>query len=338
MYTVAVDAMGGDYGLKVVIPAVIQVMSIYSDVRFILVGESSLIKDEFLKLRISQKYLSSIDIVHASQNVSMDESPISALKNKKDSSMRVALNLLKEDKALACVSSGNTGALLAMSKFVLGTIKNIDRPAIISAMPTIDGHCYVVDLGANVDCNAKNLMQFAVMGSSLAKYLDNIENPRVALLNIGEEAIKGNEQVKKTAQLLSNNKHINYTGYIEGNDICLGKADVIVCDGFVGNVALKVSEGVVKYILSIIKKSFKNNIFGILVGIFVWPILKKIKKKLDVRQYNGASLIGLKKIVVKSHGSADIQAFKHSIIFAIREIEKDIPQKIAELSKNSLDN
>jgi glycerol-3-phosphate acyltransferase PlsX len=257
----------------------------------------------------------------------MDEAPSSALRGKKDSSMRVAINLVKEGKADACVSAGNTGALMATGRFVLKTLSGIDRPAIISALPSIEGHTHVLDLGANIDCTSEHLFQFAVMGSVLATAVDNIEHPRVGLLNIGEEEIKGNDTVKIAAQLLAESE-LNYTGFVEGDDIYKGGTDVVVCDGFVGNVALKTSEGVAKMISHYMKEEFSRNILTKMVGLVTLPVLKSFRKKIDPRKYNGASLVGLRGIVIKSHGGADVVAFENAINIALVEVDKAVPQKI----------
>ena len=242
--------------------------------------------------------------------------------------MRIAINLVKEGRADACVSAGNTGALMATGRFVLKTLPGIDRPAIISALPSIEGHSHMLDLGANVDCTAEHLLQFAVMGSVLAQAIDNIEHPRVGLLNIGEEEIKGNEKVKVAAQLLSNS-NLNYIGFVEGDDIYKGGADVIVCDGFVGNVALKTSEGVAKMISHYMKEEFSRNILTRLTGLLTMPVLRAFKKKIDPRRYNGASLLGLRKTIIKSHGGADELAFANAIEVAMIEIDKAVPERIS---------
>jgi len=270
-----------------------------------------------------------LTIHHASQVVMMDDSPSLALRNKKDSSMRVAINLVKEGAAQACVSAGNTGALMATARFVLKTLPGIDRPAIISALPTINGHTHVLDLGANVDSSAEHLLQFAVMGSVLTKAVDNIERPTVGLLNIGEEEIKGNEQVKEAAKLLATS-NLNYIGYVEGDDIYKGTVDVVVCDGFIGNVALKTSEGLAKMISHYMKQEFKRNLFTKLAALVAMPVLKAFRSRIDPREYNGATLVGLRGIVIKSHGSADVFSFGNAIQEAVREVHKNVPVKIQQ--------
>jgi glycerol-3-phosphate acyltransferase PlsX len=271
-----------------------------------------------------------LHIIHAEEIVSMDEPPKQALRGKKKSSMRLAINAVQEGKAHACVSAGNTGALMATARFVLRTLPGIDRPAILSAFPTMKGTTRVLDLGANVDCTTEQLFQFGVMGSVLASAVDNIESPRVALLNIGEEEIKGNKQVKDAAMRFARNPHINYIGYVEGSDIYSGKADIIVCDGFIGNIVLKASEGIAKMIGFYIRKAFTETFFSKLAGIFSFFVLKKLRGRMDPRKFNGASLLGLKSIVIKSHGSADKYSFGIAIEQAIKQVKLNIPSRIAE--------
>jgi len=261
----------------------------------------------------------------------MDESPSKALKNKKDSSMRVAINLVRDGHADACVSAGNTGALMATARFVLKMISGIDRPAIISTLPSIYGHTHVLDLGANVDCTAEHLFQFAIMGNELVKAVEGIDGPKVGLLNIGEEDMKGNEQVKSAAKLLENSS-LNYIGYVEGNSLNAGhiKVDLIVTDGFVGNVALKSIEGAAKMIGSALKEAFGKNILTKLVGLIAYPVLKSFKQRIDPRLYNGASFLGLRGLVIKSHGGADVLAFRAAIQLAEVEVQKDVTRKISE--------
>ncbi|CAB1275939.1 phosphate acyltransferase PlsX [Candidatus Nitrosacidococcus tergens] len=324
--TIALDAMGGDYGPQVVVPAALSVLLEIKDVTLILVGDHKSIYD----LVIANKGVLNERLViqHASQKVEMDELPSQALRSKKDSSMRVAINLIKSGKADACVSAGNTGALMATARFVLKTLPGIDRPAIVSTLPTVLGHCYVLDLGANVDSSAENLYQFALMGSVLASAIDNVPNPRVGLLNIGTELIKGNDQIKKAGQMLARSR-LNYIGFVEGDDIYKGNTDVVVCDGFVGNVALKSSEGVARLVKHFLKESFNSNLLTKLMGFLTLPVLNKFRKKMDPRRYNGANLIGLNGVVIKSHGGADIMAFAHAIHIAIIETQKDVPKHIS---------
>jgi phosphate acyltransferase len=325
--TIAIDAMGGDYGPPVTVPASIEVLDRHPDLHLILVGDSAVLQKELH----SRSYDSNrLTLLHASQQVEMDESPSQALRTKKDSSMRVAINQLKEGKAQACVSAGNTGALMATARFVLKTLPGIDRPAIISTFPTInpERNLRMLDLGANVDSSPENLVQFAVMGSVLASAVDNIKNPRVYLLNIGEEEIKGNEQVKQTALLLSNSRLINYAGFIEGDALHKADADVVVCDGFVGNVTLKTTEGVARFIAKLMKEAFMRNVWTKIVGILVKPVLKSFIKRIDPGRYNGATFIGLNGTVIKSHGSANKQAFARAIEEAVIGVEKNVPELI----------
>ncbi|HSW69324.1 MAG TPA: phosphate acyltransferase PlsX [Gammaproteobacteria bacterium] len=325
--TIAVDAMGGDHGPPVIVPASLLVLKKYPTLNLVLVGDSETLQK---KLQRQNYDPARLQIQHASQRVEMDESPSQALRLKKDSSMRVAINLVKTDAAKACVSAGNTGALMATARFVLKTLPGIDRPAIISTFPTLSRkNMRILDLGANVDSTAEHLFQFAVMGSVLVSALDNIQTPKVFLLNIGHEDIKGNELVKEAARLLSRTQAINYAGYIEGDQIYQGDADVVVCDGFVGNVALKVSEGVAIFIRNLLKEGYTRNIFTKLAALISLPILKSLVKRIDPDRYNGACFIGLQGTVIKSHGGAKIQAFAHAIEEAIVQVEKDIPNRIS---------
>ncbi len=324
-HTIALDAMSGDFGPDVVIPAAIDVLANNKSVKLILVGDEKQLSQRLQDLNadLSER----LTIHHASQVVEMHEPPSQAMRKKKDSSMRVAINLVNEKIADACVSAGNTGALMATSRFVLKTLSGVDRPAIISALPSIEGHTHVLDLGANVDCSSEHLFQFAVMGSVLASAVDSIERPRVGLLNVGEEEIKGNERVKLASQLLSESE-LNYIGFVEGDDIYKGGVDVVVCDGFVGNVALKTSEGLAKMISHSMKAEFSRNILTRIMALISMPVLRAFRKKFDPRRYNGASLVGLRGIVIKSHGGADKLAFANAIEIAMIEVDKAVPQKI----------
>lgn len=333
--TISIDAMGGDFGIAVTIPASLECLKSNPDLNLILVGDSALL-GQHLGESLTV-YGDRLTIHHASQCVEMHESPSKALKNKKDSSMRVAINLVHEGLADACVSAGNTGALMATARFVLKMIPGIDRPGIISTLPSVYGHTHVLDLGANVDCTAEHLFEFAVMGNELVRAVENIEKPRIGLLNIGEEDVKGNEQVKKAAKLLENSS-LNYIGFVEGNSLNAGniKVDLIVCDGFVGNVALKSIEGAAKMIGTMLKESFSKNIFTKLAGLVVYPVLKSFKNRIDPRLYNGASFLGLKGLVIKSHGGADTLAFKTAIQLAELEIKHNVIRKISEQVEISL--
>ncbi len=319
--------MGGDYGPEVVVPAAILALKAHPDIHMILVGDKDVLTDKLQQHNVLDNEHFSIH--HASQQVAMDESPAIALRTKKDSSMRVAINLVKDGTASACVSAGNTGALMATARFVLKTLPGIERPAIISELPTIKGHTYVLDLGANVDSSAEHMVQFAVMGSVLAELVDGIENPTIGLLNIGSEEIKGNERVKEAARLIAETD-LNYYGFVEGDGLYRGEVDVLVCDGFVGNVALKASEGVVHMIRHFLRQSFGRNIFTKLAGLIASPVLKRFRDELDPRAHNGANFIGLQGIVIKSHGGTDEIGFANAINIAIIEAEHDIPNKISK--------
>ncbi len=324
--TIALDAMGGDTGPDVVLPAALKALDRCPRLHVILVGPEEMLTATLKKHAMG---LNGRMTMHpASEIVTMEESPVLALRRKKDSSMRVSIDLVNEGQADACVSAGNTGALMAISRFVLKMLPGIDRPAIISHLPSANGHTYMLDLGANVDSSAGHLRDFAIMGSELARAIGNIEAPSVALLNVGEEDIKGNEQVREAAQLLAETD-LNYVGFAEGDDIFLGDFDVIVCDGFVGNIALKSSEGVVKLVTATLKEAFGQSIFTRTAAFFALPILTSFKKTFDPGRYNGASLLGLKGIVIKSHGGADAPAFANAIDIAIREVEKQVPQAIS---------
>ncbi|MEW5837546.1 MAG: phosphate acyltransferase PlsX [Pseudomonadota bacterium] len=323
--TLALDAMGGDHAPGIVLDAALAALRQYPSLQLILVGREDLLHDELKRRQATVN--DRLRVQHASEVVAMDESPALALRGKKDSSMRVAVNLVRDGVAQACVSAGNTGALMATAKFVLKTLPGIDRPAICAMIPTASGHTHMLDLGANVECGAEHLLQFAVMGSVLASAVDHNPAPRVGLLNVGAEAIKGNDTVKAAARLLENSP-INYIGYIEGDDIYKGAADVVVCDGFVGNVALKASEGVAKMITGQMRTLYQRNWFNKLAALVSMPVLKAMKHQFDPRRYNGASLLGLQGIVVKSHGGADAYSYGHAISTAMHEVEQDVPNRI----------
>lgn len=325
---VAIDVMGGDFGPAVTVPAALLALQKHVDLHLVLVGD----KDTIQEILNQQKTFDQqrLQIHHTTETVAMDESPSHALRTKKDSSMRVAVNLVKENVAKACVSAGNTGALMATGHFVLKTLPGIDRPAIMAVIPTLDPAKKVrmLDLGANVDSSADNLYQFAVMGTVVSTAIDNINAPRVALLNIGEEEIKGNDQVKRTAQLLSESTAINYVGYVEGNGIFSGDVDVVVCDGFVGNVALKSAEGIASLLIHYLREAFTRNWFTKLVALIAKPILRSVIKVVDPSRYNGASLLGLQGIVIKSHGGANIAGFLNAIEEAVLQVAQNIPERI----------
>ncbi|MBI1425166.1 MAG: phosphate acyltransferase PlsX [Gammaproteobacteria bacterium] len=319
--------MGGDHGPRVTVSAALHILARQSDIRLILVGDQATLEAAIGDA--GARFGDRLNIQHASQVVAMDELPSQALRGKKDSSMRVAINLVKEGRAHACVSAGNTGALMATARFVLKTLPGIDRPAICTILPTVTGHTHVLDLGANIDSTAEHLFEFAVMGSVLASAVDNNPRPSVGLLNIGEEEIKGNEQVKQAARLLGESE-LNYIGFVEGDGIYLDPPDVVVCDGFIGNVMLKTSEGVAKMFVHYLKREFRRNIFSKLSALIAMPVLKSFGKRLDPRAYNGASLLGLQGIVIKSHGSADDYAFGKAILVARTEAIKNVPRLISD--------
>jgi phosphate acyltransferase len=324
--TVAVDAMGGDRGPVVTVAAAVRYARKHPDVRILLVGQRDVIEK---RLRVAKvKAGAQLEIFAASEVIAMDEPPVQALRGKKDSSMRVAINLVKDGKADACVSAGNTGALMFIGKFVLKTLPGIDRPAICFALPTSKGHTYVLDLGANVDCTAEHLLQFAVMGSTLASAVDGNERPSIGLLNVGAEEIKGSGVVKQAGELLRAS-HLNFYGNVEGDDIYKGTTDVVVCDGFVGNVALKTSEGLAKMLGGILKEEFGRNVLARLAGLVALPVLKRVKDRVDPNRYNGATLVGLKGILVKSHGSADRPSFERAIHRAVEDVRLDLLARIS---------
>jgi glycerol-3-phosphate acyltransferase PlsX len=328
--TIALDAMGGDHGPLVIIPAAIKALEADDSLYIILVGlEEAILNVLKLQKNLSPNVQQRLTVHHATELVTMDESPQSALKNKKDSSMRVAINLVKSGEANACVSAGNTGALMATARFVLKTLPGIDRPAIAGVFPSQKGITYILDLGANADCTAEHLLQFAVMGSMLVSCVEHKKNPTVGLLNIGSEDIKGNEVVKRAGELLRAS-HLNFYGNVEGNDIFKGTTDVVVCDGFVGNVALKTSEGLAQMMGKFLGQEFKRNWLTKAMALASMPVLKAFKKRLDPRRYNGASFLGLRGIVVKSHGGADTYSFLHAIETAIVESRNGVLTRITE--------
>lgn len=334
VYKISLDAMGGDHGVSVVIPAAVEALGNYADLQLTLVGDEATIKEELSKQ--GQYDESRVLIRHTTQVVEMDEMPALALKKKKDSSLRVAIDLVKAGEVDACVSAGNTGALMATAKFVLKMIPGISRPAIMSALPSLVGHTHVLDLGANIDCSAEQLYQFGLMGSAAVEAVEDISNPRIGVLNVGSEAIKGSAVVKETGQLLQASS-VNYIGFVEGDDIYTSDVDVVVCDGFMGNVALKTSEGLAKMISTNLKASFTRNFLTKLSGLIALPVLQSFRRTIDPRRYNGASLLGLNGIVIKSHGGADALAFENAIKIARIEAQKNIPQRITSLLADTLE-
>ena len=319
--------MSGDLGAEVVVRAANQALREYPQLELLLVGDQDELQDHVTRIVGDEPRLA---IVHASEVVEMSESPVDAMRKKKDSSMRVAINLVKEGKAQACVSAGNTGALMGTAKFVLKMLPGIDRPAIITELPAKGGSLHMLDLGANTLCTADHLFQFAVMGSIVTEDITGVKNPRVALLNIGAEDTKGNDTVREAAAMLTAST-LNYVGFIEGSELFSGKADVVVTDGFTGNVALKTMEGTVGLAAHYLQRAFTRNLFSRLQAMVARPVLRHLAGRMDSRKYNGATLVGLNGIVIKSHGSADAYAFLHAISTAVVEVQKQVPQQIGNL-------
>ena len=324
---VAIDCMGGDHGAHVTVPAALSVLRADPGASFLLVGR----QDAIERLLSSQASLPAgrVSIRHASQVVEMDEAPASAMRGKKDSSMRVAINLVEQGDAAACVSAGNTGALMAISRFVLGMLPGIDRPAIATILPALKGHTYILDLGANVSCEPEHLLQFGIMCSELVRSVENKPRPTVGLLNVGVEDIKGSELVKRAAELMRASD-LNFHGYVEGDDIYKGTTDIVVCDGFVGNVALKTSEGLAQMLAAYLREEFGRSLLTRLAGLVALPVIKAFKNRVDHRRYNGATLLGLGGIVIKSHGSADAFAFEFAIRRAIEEARTGVLAHITD--------
>ena len=316
--------MGGDHGPDVTVRAALDFVRRYEDVTVLLVGVETRLRP-FLDQGVGSRVL----VRHASEIVGMDESPALAIRNKKDSSMRVAIDLVKSGEADACVSAGNTGALMAISRFVLKMLPGIDRPAICGVLPTVNGHVHVLDLGANVDCTPEHLLQFGIMGASLVGAIEHKDRPSVGILNIGEEDIKGNDVVKRAAELLKDSG-LNFVGNVEGDGLYKGEAEVIVCDGFVGNVALKASEGLAQMLATFLRQEFGRNFLTKLIALLAIPVLRHFKRRVDHRRYNGASLLGLKGIVVKSHGSADAFSFRIALEQAADIVRSGVLTRITE--------
>jgi phosphate acyltransferase len=331
--TLSIDAMGGDHGYPVVLEAARLALAVQPELNLILVGDCAVLEPAAARHRLPLS--GRVTFQHASEVVEMHEPPSKALRSKKDSSMRVAVDLVKEGRAQAAVSAGNTGALMATARFVLKMLPGIDRPAIISAIPSIQGHTHMLDLGANSECSAEQLFHFAVMGSALATAADGLERPRVGLLNIGEEEIKGSEVIREAARLISA-AGLNYVGFVEGDGIFFNEADVVVCDGFAGNVALKTGEGVARLIYEFMRQEFTSNLLHRLAAVAAYPALKSLGKRIDPRHYNGASFLGLNGTVIKSHGSADAVAFANAINVALLEVEKNVPGRISALLSSTL--
>jgi glycerol-3-phosphate acyltransferase PlsX len=327
--TISVDAMGGDHGVSVTVPACLDLLHKYSDCNIVLVGDQAMIQRRLRKT--SEDYKKRIKILAASETVTSDDSIEVALRKKKDSSMRVAIEQVKDQSADAVVSAGNTGALMAISRYLLKTLSGIDRPAIATRMPNqIGTGTTVLDLGANSDCEAFHLLQFAQMADVMVRVIDHKESPTIGLLNIGEEVIKGNEVVKQAAELLKTSG-LNFYGNVEGNDIFKGTTDVVVCDGFVGNVALKTSEGLASMISQMIKEEFGRSLLTRFLSFLALPILLRFRKRVDHRAYNGAMLLGLRGLVIKSHGSADRYAFYIALVRAYEAASNHMVEKIEKV-------
>jgi glycerol-3-phosphate acyltransferase PlsX len=325
--TLAIDCMGGDHGPAVTVPAALRFLAATPDAAVVLVGRGEEIEAQLRRRRAAPS--PRLRVRHAAEVVAMDESPASAVKRKKDSSMRVAIDLVKAGEAHAAVSAGNTGALMATAHFVLRTLPGIDRPALVSVLPTMTGQTYMLDLGASPDCRPEHLLQFAVMGAILVSAVEGRERPRIGLLNIGAESIKGNQIVKQAGDLLRASD-LNFAGNVEGDGIFRGEVDVVVCDGFVGNVALKTSEGLARMMGTFLREEFTRGPIRRLAALFAWPALRAFRRRVDPRRYNGATLLGLKGVVVKSHGSADAIAFCRAIERAAEEVRGGVLARIAE--------
>lgn len=334
--------MGGDFGPSVTVPASIEFLRIHSDAVLLLVGDSALISPYLDKLE--ESLLQRLQIVHTSVHVLNESSPGEALRGAKESSMYIAVNLVKQREVDACVSGGNTGALLMIGRHLLKTIPGISKPAIVAKIPypLSDGHGLLLDVGANLNCDARNLQEFAIMGAVLWRAEHDDSEPRVALLNIGVEEHKGTEEVRHAARLLEKSALLNFVGYIEGNELYSGKADVVVCEGFAGNLAIKTSEGVVHVVTSVIRRALSGNILAGLLGLIFSPLMKSLTDRVEPSQYNGASLLGLQGIIVKSHGNANVRGFRHAITQAMHEVRSSVPsviqERMAALDTQSIDS
>ncbi|WP_111495860.1 MULTISPECIES: phosphate acyltransferase PlsX [Marinobacter] len=322
--TIAIDAMSGDRGPAVAVSAALDAVRENEALSVILVGQQS-----ELEAFLSEPH-PRIRIVEAVDTVRMNERPSHALRHKQHSSMAVALRLVRDGEAQGCVSAGNTGALMAFGRSLLRMYPGIERPAIVKLIPSLRGRCHVLDLGANVDASAENLYQYALMGSLMAAAVNNLQEPRVALLNVGEEEIKGNEQVRLASHMLAQCETLNYIGYVEGSDLFRDVADVVVCDGFVGNIALKTGEGVASMLMELLDQTFTRTLYGRIIGWLARPTLTRLLKTIDPSRHNGASLLGLQGVVIKSHGNANERAMLAAIRQAFREVKLEVPRRINE--------
>ncbi|MFL0796564.1 MAG: phosphate acyltransferase PlsX [Cellvibrionaceae bacterium] len=320
--------MGGDFGPRVAVRGALEALDRHPQLNIVLVGDERAISEQLPSN--AARYGSRLLVEHAESVIAMDEKPSSALRNKRDSSLWQAIELVNSGGASGCVSAGNTGALMAVGRYLLKTHGGIDRPAMVTAMPTQSGHCYLLDIGANVDSNSHHLLQFAVMGSVLAESVDGTQSPRVGLLNIGHEDIKGNEQVKQANMVLAQQPNLNYIGYVEADAVYSGVADVVVCDGFVGNVLLKASEGTASLIASRIRSIFTSSWYFKFVGLMGLPLVNQLRKQMDPGRYNGATFLGLAGVLVKSHGNVTPRSFRYAIERAMYESENNLPERICK--------
>ncbi len=329
--------MGGDQGPRLVVPAVLQALRRFPRLRCQLHGLQQEIAPRLT--RAGGSLLSRIDIVHADQQVTMDDKPASAIRKKRNSSLWQALDAVASGSAQGCVSAGNTGALMAMGTILVGTLPGIQRPAICTALPTSSGRAYLLDMGANIQCDADQLLEFAYMATAMVAEVDNLPRPRVALLNLGSEVGKGDATVQAAAARFAADPNLNYCGFVEGDDMFSGAVDIVVCDGFVGNVALKSTEGVARLIATMMRRELSASLRGRLGALVARPALARLQKSLDPANYNGANLLGLKATVIKSHGGASEAGFVNALAVAVREVEKDIParisSKLAQLHRGS---
>ena len=326
--------MSGDFGPHVIVPSSLDFLSQHQNCQLLLVGDEAQLSS--LLSQYSGSFSNNIEVIHSEEIVGMDEKPSIALRKRKSSSLYKSISLVSEGIADACVSAGNTGAMMAMGRYLLRTHAGIDRPAIASSLPTRTGHCYMLDLGANVDCTAEHLLQFALMGAVLSEAVDGTQLPKVGLLNVGTEEVKGNEQVKLASELIKSSNQLNYIGYVEGDDIYAGKADVVVCDGFVGNIALKSSEGLARMMGHSLNLAFDHSLYRRVLRWLAAPVLKELQELVDPSKRNGASLLGLQGVVVKSHGSANQLCFAHAIEQARQEVVSGLSGKLNDRLANMI--